>query len=100
MSRKYPRIGNRMRTRRNNNRRGSIGGFAGLQRGTCDLCRAPIPRGKGCVVIEVQVGWFRGDDEVFLLCRQCGADGHTAGDLLASRVRALRERRSHDYAHS
>lgn len=93
MSRTYPRIGSRAHTRRNNNRKGSIGGFAGLRRGTCDLCRASIPRGRGCVVIEVQVGWFRGDDEVFLLCRDCGRQGHTAGELLASRVRAQRERR-------
>ena len=37
----------------------------------CDRCHAVIPKDGKVYVAEIQVSWFRGDDEVHFLCRSC-----------------------------
>lgn len=44
---------------------------AGQPAKTCNDCKQPIPKNERHCVIEVQVNWMRGDDEVEFLCESC-----------------------------
>lgn len=52
---KYPRI--KQKTKINYNKRG---------KGICKICGEPS-RGR----VDVQVNWFRGDDDVLKVCQNC-----------------------------
>lgn len=44
----------------------------------CDKCGQQFPKPSRICVIETQVNWFRGDDEVTALCEPCAKlAGHT-----------------------
>ena len=55
MSREYPRIGN------------YTTGYVAMRK-TCQECLKP---NRKC--LEIQVNWFRGDDEVINICPECKA---------------------------
>lgn len=40
----------------------------------CDGCKAPIVRGDDIYVIETEVSFMRGDDDVEAFCVKCAAD--------------------------
>ena len=52
-NRSYPRVG------------GNSTGYTGYRK-TCEICLKPNRK-----VIEIQVNWFRGDDELLNICDSC-----------------------------
>jgi len=38
---------------------------------TCFLCDHVTPKGQTVQIVTIQVNWFRGDDEIEVLCLNC-----------------------------
>lgn len=59
----------------------------GKQEIRCNRCLDTITKGQRLVVLTIQTGWMRGDDDVELLCEKCGiANGYTPPPTKASTV--------------
>ena len=61
-SEKYPRIGNKFPMEKNLSKTAPKSGSV-----RCAVCY----HGAGVMRIDVQVDWFRGNDDVFYLCQNC-----------------------------
>ena len=59
---KYPRIGNKFPMENNFSKTAPKSGSV-----RCAMCHY----GAGIMRIDIQVDWFRGNDDVFYLCQKC-----------------------------